>query len=88
MSDLTSWCYENPKQAAMKIESLESRLSNYEDTTKGYERDRYLVKCEATGTIDTETQYPVSKSEAERTGLVEGYKWVEVSTKFTEMGDL
>lgn len=30
MSDLTNWCYENPKQAAMKIEGLQSKLLELE----------------------------------------------------------
>ena len=28
--DLTNWCYENPKQAAMKIESLEIKVKQAE----------------------------------------------------------
>ena len=50
--------------------------------------EEYLIKCLATGVIDTETQYPVSKSQAEHTTLVKGYVWSIIKVVREEMGVL
>ncbi|AFV51111.1 hypothetical protein MS_032 [Vibrio phage VPMS1] len=45
----------------------------------------YLIKDLKTGEIDTDTQWPVSKSHADQTELVEGYAWVKVKLTFEEV---
>ena len=73
--------------SAQMLDSLHSEDSTSVPASSS-ERGRYLVKNLLTGKLDTETQWPVSKSHAENTPLIDGHEWVEVEVRFTEVGCL